>query len=324
MDGYRVERIYLASGREPLPAIPRLASSVPRVNLRAGQFDIVHVHGEVPSLLCLPSLVRRPSVVTLHGLNFVRRFTGVRAKVAATNLRWLVRAASRTICVSKAERDEILDIVGLPATARLELVPLGVESGKGVTQEERSEARAAMGVRTELVVATVGVLEYPKDPVTTARAAVEAARSGLSLVLLVVGEGRLRRQVADVARESNGVVRLLGHRDDVPRVLAAADAFALSSRHEGLPYAVLDAMAAGLPTIVTDYPGADDAVADAGLVVRRGDVPGLAHALRQLAADSAERARLGERARTRAREVYSLDAMIRRTRRIYEQILGAQ
>jgi glycosyltransferase involved in cell wall biosynthesis len=107
-------------------------------------------------------------------------------------------------------------------------------------------------------------------------------------------------------------------------VLAAADAFALSSRHEGLPYAVLDAMAAGLPTIVTDYPGADDAVADAGLVVRRGDVPGLAHALRQLAADSAERARLGERARTRAREVYSLDAMIRRTRRIYEQILGAQ
>ena len=320
MDGYRVERTYLAGHREPLAAIPQLVSSVPRVNFRAQRFDIVHVHGEVPSLLCLPSLARRPSVVTLHGLNFVRRSTGVRAKIAATNLRLLVRSATRTICVSEAERSEILHIVGQSAAARLDLVPLGVKPRGSVTPEERSQARAGLGVRAETVVATVGVLEYPKDPVTAARAAVEASESGLSLTLLVIGDGRLRSQVEEVARDSAGAVHVLGHRDDVSRVLAAADIFILSSRHEGLPYSLLDAMAAGIPTIVTDYPGAHDAVDEAGAVVPRGDVVRLAEVLRRLAADPTERATLGERARARASRLFSLGTMIDRTRKIYDEI----
>lgn len=321
MPGYRFERTYLARSREPLPAIPRLASSVPRVNIGAGRFDIVHVHGEVPSLLSLPTLVRRPSVVTLHGVNFLRRSTGVRAKIAAANLRLLVRAATRTICVTETERREAAEVVGRSAADRLELVPLGVAPRSEITEGERSAARSALGIRAQIVVATVGALEYPKDPVTAARAAIEAAESGLSLTLLVVGEGRLRARVEEIARDSKGVVRLLGHRDDVPRVLAAADVFLVSSRHEGLPYALLDALAAGLPIIVTDYPGADEAVADAGLIVPCEDVHRLAQALGELANDPKARTMLGNRARARASAAFSLDAMIERTRGIYNEIL---
>lgn len=321
MRGYRFERVYLAQGREPVRALPRLALSVPRANLRARRFDIVHVHGEIPSLLSWPALARRPSVVTLHGLNFVRRSTGIAAKIAAANLRLLVAAASTTICVTEAERAEVVDVVGQSAAGRLDVVPLGIERQSVPTQEERSAARAALDVDAQMVIVSVGVLEHPKDPVTAARATLEAAESGLSVTLLVVGDGRLRAEVEEVAHDSDGVVRLLGHRDDVPQVLAAADAFVLSSRHEGLPYALLEAMATGLPSIVSDYPGADEAVADAGLVVPRGDVPRLAQALRQLANAPAERAMLGERARARAKEVFSLDDMIERTRGIYEAIL---
>src|SRR5439155_17004783 len=95
-----------------------------------------------------------------------------------------------------------------------------------------------------------------------------------------------------------------------------------SSRHEGLPYALLDAMSAGLPTIVTDYPGASEAVADAGLIVPREDAPRLAQALQQLANAPKERATLGARARARPSDVFPLDFMIMRTREIYEQILA--
>jgi glycosyltransferase involved in cell wall biosynthesis len=324
MPGYRFERVYLAHSREPLPALPKLATSVPHVNLSAARFEIIHVHGEIPSLLCLPALARRPSVVTLHGLSFVRRSSGVRAKIAAASLRLVVGAATKTICVSQAERTEILEVVGESSSGRLELAPLGVESPNRIRQDERSAARSALGIRDQLVVAMVGVLEYPKDPVTAARAVVEVAKSGIPITLFVVGDGRLRAEVEAVAREAEAAVRLLGHREDVQQVLAAADAVMLSSRHEGLPYALLDAMAAGLPTIVTDYPGAHEAVGDAGLVVPFGDVHCLAEAVRQLADDPGKRGRLGEIARARAEEAFSLDAMLERTRRIYCEILRDQ
>jgi glycosyltransferase involved in cell wall biosynthesis len=320
MSGFRFDRLYLAASREPLPALPRLASTVPRVNLHAERYDLVHVHGEIAGFLCLPALARRPSVVTLHGLSFVRRSTMAASKVAAINLRLLVSAATKTISVSPAEESEIIEIVGESAAAKLDLVPLGVEARSGVTADERSAARAALETDAGMVVVMVGALDYPKDPLTAARAALAAAESGLSLTLLVAGEGSLRSQVEELARDSGGIVRLLGHRDDVPRLLAAADAFVLSSRHEGLPYALLDAMAAGLPSIVTDYPGARDAVSDAGLIVPRKDVSAMAQALRQLTGDPAERRALGERARARATEIFSQDAMVERTRAIYGEV----
>src|SRR5262249_21079085 len=175
MAGYRFKRVYLARSREPLPAVPRLAASVPRVNLDSRRFDLLHVHGEIPSLLCLPALSRRPSVVTLHGLNFVRRSAGARARIAAINLRLLVAAANTTICVTEAERKKVVDTLGEAGGTSLEVVPLGVEPQSSVAAQARSAARAALDVDSQLVFAIVGALEYPKDPVTAARAAVEAA-----------------------------------------------------------------------------------------------------------------------------------------------------
>src|SRR5439155_20117442 len=120
-----------------------------------------------------------------------------RGQIAALNLRLLVAAASRTICVTDAERSTVVDIVGEAGGESLEVVPLGVEPQGTGAAEERSAARSALDVHAQLVVAMVGALEYPKDPVTAARAAVEVAGSGLSLTLLVVGEGCLRAQVED-------------------------------------------------------------------------------------------------------------------------------
>jgi glycosyltransferase involved in cell wall biosynthesis len=324
IQGYRFERVYLAKKRAAPAAIPGLVSSVPSVTAMARRFDIVHMHGEIPSFLSLPALARKPSVVTLHGLSFVRRSTGIAAKVATANLRMIVGAATRLICVSEAEFDEVTHIVGAASAHKLVHVPLGVEVRPLLRPDERAESRSALGLSGEMAVALVGVLEYPKDPVTAARAVVEVARSGVSIILLIAGEGSLRAQLEKVAGESDGTVRLLGHRDDVSRLLAASDAFLLSSLHEGLPYALLEAMAEGLPVIVTDYPGAEEAVDDAGVIVPPSDVLTLAETLQNLAHDPAKRALLGESARARAISVFSLDTMIERTQQIYDELVESR
>src|SRR5207247_773434 len=97
--------------------------------------------------------------------------------------------------------------------------------------------RAELGLDdAEVVAIWVGGLQEHKDPLTAVGAAAAAG-----VTLLVVGDGPLGRRVADQAG-----VRLLGRRGDVPRLLQAADIFVLTSRREGLSFALLEAMAAGL------------------------------------------------------------------------------
>jgi glycosyltransferase involved in cell wall biosynthesis len=112
-----------------------------------------------------------------------------------------------------------------------------------------------------------------------------------------------------------GTVRLLGYRDDIPAVLAAADIFALPSHFEGLPMSVIEAMLTALPVIATDIRGPREQVVDGetGLLVPPMQVPPLAAALRRLAADPALRARMGAAGRARAATLYDEDAVLART-----------
>lgn len=318
MEGARSQRLHLAASRERRGAIRSLIRSVPAANLRSAQFDILHVNGEIPALLCLLALACRPSVVTLHGLSFVRRSSGAAGQAAATNLRLLVRAASRTICVSEAEHAEVVELVGTRLAHRLALVPYGVDIPEPPRKEDRAAARSELDLGDEIVVVWVGALDYPKDPVTPSRVVAALAEEGLPIRLCIVGDGSLRSEVEAVARNSAGAVRVLGHRSDVRRLLLAADVFALTSRHEGLPFALLEAMALQLPAVVSDYPGASDAVGDAGIVVS-GERE-LRNALERLASNANERTERGERARSRLAARFSLDTMLESTRRVYDGI----
>lgn len=112
-----------------------------------------------------------------------------------------------------------------------------------------------------------------------------------------------------------GTVRLLGYRDDIPAVLAAADIFALPSHFEGLPMSVIEAMLTALPVIATDIRGPREQVVDGetGLLVPPMQVPPLAAALCRLAADPGLRARMGAAGRARAVTLYDEDLVLART-----------
>jgi L-malate glycosyltransferase len=319
MDGYEFERVYLApSAKARGVSILRAAAEAQR---SARKHDLLHVHGEVASALCLVGLALRPSVVTLHGLNLLRRLTGVARLASAANLRLIVNAATRTICVSEAERDDVLGSAGTRAAKRLIVIHNGIAAGERPNAAERSAVRAELGLAAETIVGiSVGSLDPHKDPLVPVRAALEVAREGKPLTLLVAGDGPLRPEMEQVARDGGlDAVRPLGFRTDVRRLLAGADFFVLSSQREGLSYAVLEAMSLGLPAVVSDAPGNPEAVGDAGIVVKRGDVAGFAGAFRRLI-DVSDRAALGEAARERVARHFRLDEMVRRTRLVYDEV----
>lgn len=121
------------------------------------------------------------------------------------------------------------------------------------------------------------------------------------------------------------IVRFLGYRSDAPSLYSAADAFVLSSRKEGLPMALLEAMAAGLPIVATSVGAVPDAVRDKldGLIAAPANPPDLAHAMADLLCDAEQRRRLAESAQRRAQETYTVDAMANRYLAAYQKALAA-
>lgn len=139
--------------------------------------------------------------------------------------------------------------------------------------------------------------------------------------LVVVGDGPERDALRRHARELSceGSVHLPGTRDDVPELLDAFDLFAFPSHYEGLPGALLEAMAAGLPIVTTPVDGNAELVRDgeSGRHVPVRDPEALAGAIRDLLSNSEDAEKLGEQARRRANAEFDLDAMVSQFEALY-------
>jgi glycosyltransferase involved in cell wall biosynthesis len=134
-------------------------------------------------------------------------------------------------------------------------------------------------------------------------------------------EGRLKALSGELGIADE--VRFLGDRGDVPDLLRELDAFVLPSSYEGFPISIIEAMASGLPVVATAVDGVPEVVEHerTGLLVRTGDVQGLAGALARLADDSQLRQRLGEQAYTTVRERFSLAAMTDGTEGLFQELV---
>lgn len=322
IDGYVHERRPLSSQPRPLGAALSIPARWPGTAVRAGRRDLVHAHGDVAGMLSLPILARRPSVATTHGLHFLRRARGVRLGLARRGVRAVVSAASRTVCTSQVELEELRSLVGPDDARALVLVRNGVVLPAAADPNERGAIRSELGLEDDSVAALyVGALEQRKDPLTAIRAAALVRSRGLPLVLLVAGEGPLREEISGRAGEG---VRALGFRKDTGRLLAAADLFVMPSAREGASLALLEAMAHGLPAVVSDGPGNPEVIGDAGIVVPFGDEHAFAEALARLASDPAERDRRGAAARRRVEREFDADSFVSGIERVYEAVLQAK
>lgn len=180
------------------------------------------------------------------------------------------------------------------------------------------------GAHGEPVVGSVGCLAPRKDYATLLEALALVRDRGRSYRAVLVGDGpeRGRLEARASALGLGDRVRFLGERTDVERLLPAFDVFVLSSREEGIPNALLEAMAAGRASVATAVGGTPEVLThgETGWLVPPGSPEALARALDEAFADPGERARRGAAARRAARENLSLDAMTRRHEALYRRL----
>jgi glycosyltransferase involved in cell wall biosynthesis len=296
---------------------------------RQRRIDLVHTHsskaGIVGRVAARLAGVRRV-VHTVHGWSFNPTQTRA-ARAAFTGLE---RAAARMtdLLVVVAERHRSTGLerrIGRPE--QYEVVPSGIDVDAFRRPGTPREAvRSALGFDdANVVVGTLACLKPQKAPLDFVEAAARAAERDSRLRFVVAGDGELRPAVEARVRELGleGVVRLLGWRRDVVDLLHAMDVFLLTSRFEGLPRAVLQAMAAGVPVVATAVDGTPEVVEDrcTGLLVPPAAPERAAEAVLALAADAALRARCIAGGRRKLGERYEIGRMVRELERLYLGLL---
>jgi glycosyltransferase involved in cell wall biosynthesis len=192
----------------------------------------------------------------------------------------------------------------------------------------RPATRQALGLGAGPVVGFVGRLTDQKDPLAFVRAVAAAAPAVPDLRALVVGDGPLRPAVVAEAARCGVAERLLlaGVRRDVPALLAAMDVLLLPSRSEGFPFVVLEAMAMERAVVATAVNGVPELVEDGvtGVIVPRGDEAALAGAARALLAEPARARALGEAARRRVAERFTVQRMVTETEALWAELAAAR
>jgi glycosyltransferase involved in cell wall biosynthesis len=300
--------------------------------IHRGRYDVVHGHSSKAGFLARVAgwLTRRPALYTPNGLYFLRLAPGWRRSLYVALERIARPFTTAFIAVSESERQVALR-EKLVSPERIVVIPSGVEPEAFVHPvHARAHVRAELGISLDAtVIGTVSRMTHQKDPHCLVRAMREIAdRTTRPVYLVWVGDGALAADVARLVSECGleSACRLLGFRRDARAVMCAFDVFALTSRYEGLPYAVLEAMALGLPVVATDVVGTRDLVTNGvnGYLVPPETPTAVADALLRLVENDGLRAELGERARKLVADRFTVDAMVRPLEALYVQLVGKE
>ena len=197
-------------------------------------------------------------------------------------------------------------------------LPPHYQSGPGRSEDEER------GSGAEPVVLCVANLIAYKGHADLLEACARLGRQGLTIRLVLVGEGPLRGELQAKAARLGLEVDFAGSRTDVHRWLRAADVFVLPSLEEGMSNALMEALGAGLPAVATDVGGNSEVVGDAGLLCRPGEPADLAAKLGELLRCPSLRQQLSLAAALRAGEQFGYEVMIDRHRRYYEGLVHAK
>lgn len=284
--------------------------------------DLIHCHGTRAAFLgglARRAATRAPMLYTVHGFSFRKEMTGVQRGFYLLVEKLLCRTAGRVIFVSQADADEARRR-GLAGRTPCSVIPNGVDARRFAPR------RAMSGSPDSPLVVTVARLVPQKGIEYLIDAAAIVHRESPGCRFQIVGDGPLLPALRARAR-SLGLDETLfftGASAQVEEILAAADIFVLPSLWEGLPMALLEAMAAGLPVVATDTSGSREIIerTGAGILVPCRNAEAPARAILSLLADPSAARRMGEAAREAVVKYYSEDDMIRRTLAVYDWAIG--
>ena len=287
--------------------------------LKQNRIDVLHLHNQGP-LLYAGTAARmcrnRPAVLYTEHNQIYRAGAAARKR-----FRVYVRAADRIIAVSHDLKRTLVEEVGV--TRPVDVIHNGIDGGRfdGVTGDA---VRCELGIPADaFVIGTAVVLGEQKGINFLLDAAKIALHKHPDIRFLIAGDGYMRQEFERHASDIGvmGPVRFLGYRSDVPQVLAAFDAYALTSLWEGLPLALLEALALGKPIVATTVGGNPEVVQDQvnGFLIPPRDPIAAADAFIKLFEDAALRAEMSRANKERFRTEFSLGSMLQAHVRAYEE-----
>ncbi len=322
--------------REPVPELVRPIS--PALDLAASKRltevvrsiepHVVHTHSSKAGVLgrIAARVGRVPVVVhSIHGFGFTPLQPAPVRALFLTVEKVMARITDHFIAVSQ-DNLKLGVRFGLFEPERVSLIRSGIALDRYRNPGSAQVARRRLGLPQDApVVVQVGNFKPQKAPMDFVRMAAEVGRLVPTAWFVMVGDGDLRSAAEELAADLGVADRMVfsGWWDDVPSLLAASRVSVLSSRHEGLPRAAVESLAAGVPVVATAVDGTPEVVRDGinGFLVEAGDVAGLARRVGQVLLDDTLHQRLAAAAPLDLDD-FDIDHMVRQQEDLYRWLLG--
>ena len=291
------------------------------------RIEVIHAHQYSPffyAALAKPLCLFRPRLIlTEHGRHFPDRVSPLRRAVNRLALDRLADSVTACCHFSAAGLTRIDGFAGY----RIQTIENGIAVNDYEPAASKTLAKLKVGLDPDRRYLIHVARHHPvKDQPTLLKAFATAAHDLAGVDLLMVGSGPLRGELENLAIDLRIVdrVKFLGIRPDIPDLMRASDAFALTSLSEAASLTLLEAMASGLPVVVTAVGGNPEIVRheQEGLLVPRGDVAGCAAAFRRLFNEPGLAEQLGAAGRARAIEKYQLARTVEQYFRLYCRLAG--
>jgi glycosyltransferase involved in cell wall biosynthesis len=266
---------------------------------------------------------------TYHGHVLEGYFSPLMTRIFIGFERILARVSDTIVAISPAIEQQLRDQFGIGRANQYRVIPLGFDltSFAAVNDATRIRARQDLNLAPDAdVVCTVGRLTAIKQHRLFLETIARVAESRPKVIALIAGDGELRSELEGYARELGIAdrVRFLGWRRDLATIYAASDVFLLTSRNEGTPVALIEAMASGIPGVSTDVGGVKDVIiSDAvGKRVNEHTAAALAAPIVSYLADASLRRQAGARARSAVVDRFSLDRLVHDVKTLYRDLLA--
>jgi glycosyltransferase involved in cell wall biosynthesis len=296
--------------------------------LESGRYDLVHTHSAKAGAIgrSAARVVRVPAIVhSFHGFPFHEFQSRARRRAYLAIERRLARITDQFVTDGTWVAAEAVRL-GISPPERIRAISSPIDTDVcPATDATRAEARRALMLpATAKIVGTVARLDQQKDPLNLIKAMAVLDRPEVFCVW--IGDGSLRRNMEEQVRRHRLEDRFLflGERTDVPTLLPAFDAFVMPSLYEGLPCAIVEAMACGVPVVATAVNSVPEVVMPGrtGLLVRPRDPRSLARALAYLLDHPDHAARMGRAAREGLGDRFRPETLGQDLMEVYDQALS--
>lgn len=287
---------------------------------------VVHTHSSKAGILgrAAAFLAGVPVIVhTVHGWGFNPLQTRRRQAAFVVLERICALMSSQLVCVSRANAAEG-DAHGIARAAAFQVIRSGIRLRDFGREEDRGRLRADLGLSADQPLAgMIACLKQQKAPLDFVEVAARTARKLPGAHFVLAGDGVLREQVEEAVANSGLGERfhMLGWRRDPARVLADLDVLVLTSRHEGLPRVIPEAMASSKPVVVTAVDGSPEAVESgvSGYLCAPGDVEALSDRVCELLSDPEKARNMGLAGAQRVAP-WDIDQMVRDQEALYRTL----